>query len=766
MRVYLCEKPSQGKDLAAALGFNGRQKTHYEIDGGIITWGFGHIVQLCEPESYGEQYKKWRLDTLPIIPKPWKQEVSPDKKAQFNFIKQKLKSATEVVIATDADREGELIGREILDLCGYNGKITRLWCSDNNPDAIRKAHNDMKPGKSTEDLYHAALSRSKADWLVGMNLTRAFTKYARKFHGIETTCSIGRVQTPVLNLIVQRDLEIENFVPKDFYDVVADVTVKNGSFKAKWMVPDDIKDEEGRCLTKSLAEAVVSDVKGTTGVIAHAKTERKKTAPPLPYSLSTLQTECSDKYSLTAQDVLDICQKLYETYKLTSYPRSDCNHLPTEQLNDVDGVLASMVATDGSIQGIVAKADKSLRTKAWNDKKVGESAHYAIIPTQTKGDISSLSANERKVYDLIRRRYLAQFFPDYEYDRSVILVRYNQHGFVAQGNVPAMAGWKEVYGMSGNESDSEDNDSKDDDSQSLPVVSVGEDAKADDAKVIAKKTTPPKPYTDGTLLNAMKFVHKHVDKKYESILKGAEGIGTEATRANIIEVLLKRTLSKREKKKFIRSTPAGRQLIEIVPESVKSPVTTAIWEMGLEQIAKGLLNPVQFESDVETLIKTLIDEVKTLYGEEGEDSFDNPLADCPCCGAENAAKRIYSAKRKMHSWVCGSCDVWMDDVNEKPVRRAEKLIADCPCCDGKDTVEQVVKKDKTLVWKCKSCNTWMDDDNGGPIKPPEKLHADCPACGKENGAVQGISRGGNPYWKCASCNEFFYDEGNAPVPKT
>jgi DNA topoisomerase-3 len=707
VKVYFCEKPSQGRDLAKVLGEDSRQKTHITVKGGhVVTWGFGHLMQQAEPHEYNPANKQWIMANLPIIPSAWKMLPVDDARAQLKYIGSVLKKADEVIIATDADREGEAIAREVLDHFNFRGRISRLWASAQDEASYKKALSQLKPGTETEPLYRAQQARSRADWLVGMNLTRAYTLFGRQSITLADgqPLSVGRVQTPVLYLVVLRDREIENFKPKDYFEVVVDTEVSTGTFKAKWVVPDAHRDESGHCLDRDVANRLAEAVKGEQGQIISARVERKKTPPPLLFSLSTLQKECSSKWGMRAQEVLDIAQKLYETYKLTSYPRSDCNYLPDEQRADVPTVLAAIASTDSGMAELAQGADPARKSRSWNSKKVAESAHHAIIPTAVHGDISALDDKCRKVYDLIRKRYLAQFYPDYEYDRSTILVGFLDQGFAAQGNVPAVAGWKVVYGA-----DADDDDSKDD-QQQLPRTEAGDSALALDTKVNSKKTSPPAHYTDGTLLDAMKSVHKVVDPKFAPILKGTEGIGTEATRASIIETIVSRKVVRREKK-FIISTDMGRKLIDLLPDSVKSPVTTAMWEMGLEQIARGQLDINVFEREVHTLVRSLVEEVKSNYTPPPEQARET--SDCPCCGGEGAAVRLFMKNKNKHVWKCEACNQWMEDVDEQP---QEKKVSDvaCPNC-GKPFVQN--QGPKGPFWSCTGypgCKTSTNDVDGEP----------------------------------------------------
>lgn len=599
--LYLCEKPSQARDIARVLGANGRGDGFLQGNGVQVTWCFGHLLEQAEPAAYGEQYKRWNLASLPILPQQWKLEVKKSGAKQFKVVKALLAKAQHVVIATDADREGEMIAREVMELCRYRGQVSRLWLSALDDASIRKALGQLKPGSATEKLYQAGLARSRADWLVGMNLSRAYTLTAQRNGQLQANAgalSVGRVQTPTLRLVVDRDEQIRNFIPLDYWDVAAHClpTGDSQTFKANW-IPAKGKpgvDEEGRCTDPTLAEQVVASCKGQQADVLRCDTERKRQAAPLPYDLSGLQVEASRRWRLSAQQVLDIAQALYEKHKLTTYPRTDCGYLPLSQHGDAKGVLKALVHTDQSLAELVAQADTSLKSKAWDDGKI--TAHHGIIPTAATGRLEQLSEHERSIYDLIRRRYLAQFFPVHEYDQTTIELNCRGYRFRATGRVNRVPGWKVAY----QEPEAEPQDGKagasDAEAQALPSLNKGDQLLVQDLLSIQRQTKPPPPYTEGTLIQAMKGIAKLVaNPKLKAILKENAGIGTEATRAAIIETLLQRNLLEREgKRKYLRATPKGIALIGMLPGAVKNPALTAAWEQALEAVASGEMTLVEF----------------------------------------------------------------------------------------------------------------------------------------------------------------------------
>lgn len=470
MRLFLCEKPSQGKDIARVIGARQRGNGCYHGNGVTVTWCIGHLVEAAEPDAYGEQYKQWSIDQLPIVPSPWRIEIKPKTTTQFTIVKALIGKADELVIATDADREGEMIARELLELCSYSGPIQRLWLSALNDASIRKALDALRPGAETLLLYHAALARSRADWLVGMNLSRLFTVLGRQagYHGV---LSVGRVQTPTLRLVVDRDHEIARFLPVPFWTIELSLSANSQRFIAHWQAPDGNTDDAGRCLQQHVAQDALARLQGVRDVeVISFDTERVRDAPPLPFDLGTLQETCSRQFGLDVQETLDIAQALYETHKATTYPHTDCGHLPESMLTDVPTVLAALVATDPSLRRLMATLDPTQRSRAWNDGKI--TAHHGIIPTLEPANLTAMSDNEQAVYRQIRAHYLAQFLPHHEFDRTVAQLASGPDRLTATGKQIAVVGWRSVL----NEPAS--NDGADDDgdaprSQTLPPLTHG-----------------------------------------------------------------------------------------------------------------------------------------------------------------------------------------------------------------------------------------------------------------------------------------------------
>ncbi|MBD1552310.1 DNA topoisomerase III [Pseudomonas typographi] len=579
MRLFLCEKPSQAKDIAQVLGARRRGDGCWVGQGVNVTWCIGHLLETAPPDAYDARYKKWALADLPIIPGQWKMQVKGKTAAQYKAVKRLLTEAREVVIATDADREGEMIARELLEHCRYRGPVQRLWLSALDDASIRKALAALKPGAETFNLYHSALGRSRADWLIGMNMSRLFTLLGRQ-GGYQGVLSVGRVQTPTLRLVVDRDRAIASFVPVPYWAIDVPLATEAGSFTAQWQAPPAVCDEQGRCLQRSVAEAAAAAIsRAGQAQATQVKVERVREAAPLPFDLGTLQQVCSKKLGLGAQETLDIAQALYETYKLITYPRSDCGYLPLSQHGEAPTILRALAQADSALLALAPHLLPTRRSRAWNDAKVG--AHHGIIPTAAAGALARLPAKHRAVYSLVRARYLAQFLPDHEYDRTRAAFDCAGQRLQATGKVVAEPGWKralpEALATARGAPPV----------QALPPLQPGQWCAVGKLQLKDMLTQPPKPYTEGDLIGAMKNVAKLVDDPLlKQKLKETTGIGTEATRASIIQGLLERGYLAKQGK-ALAATPAAFSLIDAVPRAIADPGTTAIWEQALDMVQSG-----------------------------------------------------------------------------------------------------------------------------------------------------------------------------------
>ncbi|WP_312496771.1 DNA topoisomerase III [Pseudomonas cremoris] len=588
MRLYLCEKPSQAKDIAAVLGASRRGDGCWLGNGVTVTWCIGHLLETAPPDAYDEKYKRWVLADLPIVPEKWKMRVKPKTASQFKAVKRLLGEAQELVIATDADREGEMIARELVEHCRYRGPIQRLWLSALDDASIRKALAALKPGAETFSLYHSALGRSRADWLIGMNMSRLFTLLGRQ-SGYQGVLPVGRVQTPTLRLVVDRDRSIADFVPVAYWAIDVDLLHERMTFTAQWRAAEDACDDQGRCLNPQLAQAAADAMTHAASArLVKLRTERMREVAPLPFDLGTLQEICSKKLGLGAQETLDIAQSLYETHKVITYPRSDCGYLPVSQHSEAPKILAALGRADTAVNELMPHIDPQRRSRAWNDAKV--SAHHGIIPTGAGKDVGQLIGKHRAVYTLIRARYLAQFLPNHEYDRTQADFDCAGQALRAVGKVVIEPGWKRALPEALAPAKAREAPAP----QALPTLVQGQDYAV--AKVNLKDlwTQPPKPFTEGDLIKAMKNVAKLVeDPLLKQKLKDTTGIGTEATRAGIIQGLLDRGYLVKNGK-ALSATPAAFSLIDAVPRAIADPGTTAIWEQALDMVQSGEMSLEEF----------------------------------------------------------------------------------------------------------------------------------------------------------------------------
>lgn len=604
MRLFIAEKPSLGKAIADAL-----PPPHKRGDGfiecgdnNVVTWCIGHLLEQAEPHEYNEVFKRWRMEHLPIIPSQWKLIPKKNTLKQFKVVERLVKQADQLVNAGDPDREGQLLVDELFSYLQVPrekiAQIQRCLVNDLNPSAVKKSLENLQKNSDFIPLSTSALARMRADWLYGINMTRSYTLQGR-FVGYQEVLSVGRVQTPVLGLIVRRDLEIENFVPKDYFEVLAQIVVPETGekFKAQWQPSkacEDYQDEDGRVLSRPLAENVQRRITDKPALVEEYQDKIETEPAPLPYSLSALQIDAARRYGMSAQEVLDICQKLYETYKLITYPRSDNRYLPNEHFNDRYKVMAAIAHHLSEYQQKPDVVDTELKNRCWSSSKV--EAHHAIIPTARLGTVT-LGYKEQQIYQLIARQYLLQFCPDAQYRKGKISLTIEGGSFVAQARNLMVAGWKALLGKDDNDEVLE---------PLLPVVKKGQSLHCEGAEIVEKKTQPPRPFTDATLLSAMTGIARFVkDAKLKKILRETDGIGTEATRAGIIELLFKRNFLVK-KGRNIHSTEAGRIFIEALPDEATQADMTAHWEMQLSDISKKQANYHQFMADLEQSLQHLL----------------------------------------------------------------------------------------------------------------------------------------------------------------
>lgn len=624
--LVIAEKPSVGRDIARVLKCS--QNKNGVLEGGayVVTWGLGHLVELANPEGYDKQYKEWKMEHLPIIPKEWKYEVIKQTGKQFQIVKNQLKrqDIQEIIIATDAGREGELVARLILEKAGNKKPIKRLWISSVTDKAIREGFAHLKNGHAYDNLYHAAMSRAEADWLVGINATRALTcKY-------NASLSCGRVQTPTLAMIAKREEEIKHFVPKPYYGITAETKEK---VKFIWQ---DAKSKSSTSFDRERMEKLSRSLDGKEARIMKIEQVPKKTYAPLLYDLTELQRDANKRYGFSAKETLNIMQRLYENHKVLTYPRTDSRYLTTDIVDTLGERLRACGV--GAYKKYTAKALRqgfSKKASYINDSKVSD--HHAIIPTEQFVQMDHMTNEEKKIYDLVVRRFLAVLYPPYEYEQTTVIMELGGERFFARGNVIKSLGWKEIYEE--NTSYEEELDEggeglleRELQTGSLPVMTEGQQLGPVNLKLTEGRTKAPAPFNEATLLSAMENPVKYMesrDKEQIKALGETGGLGTVATRADIIEKLFASFLLEK-KGKDIFLTSKARQLLSLVPEDLKKPELTAQWEMKLSQIADGDLKRQDFMTNIRSYTQELILEIKAGEGTFHYDNLTNKK--CPECG--------------------------------------------------------------------------------------------------------------------------------------
>ncbi len=676
MRLYIAEKPSMGAEIAKCLTGPIQRKDGYLITkDGIVTWAFGHILRQAEPNEYNEKYKLWKAEDLPIIPQYWKMLIDESCKKQFGIIKNLIAKADEIVHAGDPDREGQLLIDEVLDYVNCQKPVKRILLNALDETSIKKANSNLRENLDFINLKKSALARARADWLIGMNLSRAYTLAARRA-GKKETLAIGRVKTPTLALVVRRERELQNFKPVDYFTIKAKFAHKNGEFIANWK-PQDTQaglDSENRLLDEKIAKELLAKFAAKTelGKITAYQKAQKKESQRLPFSLSSLQVLAGKRYGYAPQLVLDTAQKLYEK-KLTTYPRSDCEYLPQNQYNDAKIILPNLMNIgEAHLQHWAKNADSKTKSRAWNDKKI--TAHHAIIPTRVKVNFASLSSVEQHIYFLIAQAYIAQFYPLHIYDQTKVQVTYMNELFIASGRVVKQMGWKELYTFANNtdkqraktaDSDDDNSDNTDDKNEeniSLPLMKRGDAVEYLDGKYDKKSTKPPTRFTGSTLLAGMKEIHKYVkDAEVKKKLKDIYGIGTEATRATIIDDLIKRKFLQTEgKKKYLIPTATAYMLIDALPDEMTYPDSTAVWEDYLHSLSEG-------EGSIEEFLAKQAEFTKKLCAIANKTVLaDDNEYKCPRCGRGILVKR--NGKNGAF-WGCSNfptCRMSCNDIDGKP----------------------------------------------------------------------------------------------------
>ncbi|MCI5901437.1 MAG: DNA topoisomerase III [Blautia sp.] len=674
--LVIAEKPSVARDIARVLHCPEKGNGCLEGKEYVVTWALGHLVTLADPEEYDKKYVKWDMQTLPMMPEPMKLVVIKQTSRQFQAVKTQLfrKDIRDIIIATDAGREGELVARWILEKTQCKKPLRRLWISSVTDKAIREGFSSLKDGKEYDNLYRAAVARAQADWLVGMNGTRALTcRYNAQL-------SCGRVQTPTLAMIAAREEEIRKFVPREYYGI----SVKAKGIRFTWR---DEKSKGYRSFQKERMEEIAEKLKRETLVITSVSGKQKKMPAPGLYDLTTLQREANRKYGFSAKETLNIMQRLYENHKVLTYPRTDSRYIGKDVVPTIkERLKACGTGPYKKLAGMLINKPICVNSSFVDDKKVSD--HHAIIPTEQFVQLDHMTNEERKIYDMVVRRFLSVLYPPFEYEQVTIEARAANETFVASGKTVKCSGWKDVYEGSW-EDEEEDSQTEQLKEQKLPSMREKERLSIENISITTGKTTPPARFTEATLLAAMENPVKYMqsrDSRMVKTLGETGGLGTVATRADIIEKLF-HTFLMEKKGNEIHLTSKARQLLELVPEDLKKPELTATWEMKLSQIAKGQASQKAFLGEIREYTREIVDEIRAGQGTFRHDNMTSKT--CPRCG-----KKLLAVNGKnSRMLVCQDRECGYRETV------ARTTNARCPKCHKR--MEMLVKgKEETFVCVC------------------------------------------------------------------
>lgn len=674
--LVIAEKPSVARDIARVLHCNQKGNGILEGKDYVVTWALGHLVTLADPEEYDKKYIKWEMSTLPMMPDKMKLVVIKQTSRQYQAVKTQLfrNDINNIIIATDAGREGELVARWILDKAGCHKPIRRLWISSVTDKAIKDGFQNLKDGREYDNLYRAAVARAEADWLVGMNGTRALTcKYNAQL-------SCGRVQTPTLAMIAKREEEIRNFRSQEYYGI----SVRAGDVQWTWKDP---KSGSYRSFCRERMEKILEEVKNSGMEVTSVASRPKKTFAPGLYDLTTLQREANQKYGFSAKETLNIMQRLYENHKVLTYPRTDSRYIGKDVVPTIrERLKACGTGPYRKLAGALLTKPVQTNGNFVDDKKVSD--HHAIIPTEQYVQLDHMTSEERKIYDMVVRRFLSVLYPPYLYEQVVMEGKAAGHTFAAVGRTVTSSGWKEVY-----EGGCDDEDEETDDltlkDQKLPVHKQGEKLKLERVVLNVGKTKPPARFTEATLLAAMENPVKYMETKDAEkarTLGETGGLGTVATRADIIEKLLN-TFLMEKKGNEIHITSKAKQLLELVPEDLKKPELTADWEKKLSDISKGKMRQDKFLEEIRGYACEIVDEIKGGDGTFRHENITNKV--CPNCG-----KRLLAVNGKNSKMlVCQDRECGYRETVSRTTN------ARCPKCHKR--LEMLVKgKEETFVCAC------------------------------------------------------------------
>ncbi len=764
MRLIVTEKPSMGRDVAAALGATRRGEGFISGEADIVTWCVGHLVELDDPQAYDPRFERWRVEDLPILPDEFKYHPSERTLDQFNVIRALLgrEDVSSVVNAADAGREGELIFDLVYTMSGCRKPVERLWISSLTREAIQEGFRNLKPAEEYRGLRDSAHARQRADWLVGINATRAQTVRARRA-GHDGVFSLGRVQTPTLALIVERDREIAEFVPKDYFEVVADFRAPGGEYRGRWFGKDGSRFDK-----REDAEAVVKKVEGKTGAVQSVEKKAAKEKPPLLHDLTSLQRAANVRYAFTAARTLELAQSLYEK-KFITYPRTSSRHLSKAVADEIEAhVRAARVGPYAPfIEKILEGGKPKLTSRHVDDKKVTD--HHAVIPTKQQIKPDALSPDEKRIYDLVARRLLAAFYPDAEIERTTVVTEVEGERFITRGTVVLKAGWREVEppgrgGRSGEESKKSGEDDEDE-SAELPALKAKDPAEVLGAEAQAKQTKAPPRYSESSLLGAMETAGRKVEDEELRLAMKEAGLGTPATRASIIETLLKRDYVTREKKSLV-ATAKGAALIKMLPSPLlKSAELTGRWEQKLSRMARREYELDAFMVEVRAMVTELVGQIagseveRPAQGSAPARQVPRPegAPDCPKCKRES--REGFLVEREGANGKFLACSAgreacgYLSDVPKNAKQRKALLQTPCQTCGGAMRLRLPREKGKRAFLSCArypDCRgaRWFDEK--GALEEPRPEPEQGPPClvCKTPMLKRGPTSAGSFFWSC------------------
>ncbi len=790
-KLVIAEKPSVGREIAKVLGANNKKDGYLEGNGYLVSWAIGHLIELAEPHHYDERLKEWSLSTLPFIPDKFKYQVNKSTAKQFNVLKSLINNneVKSLINAGDCAREGQLIQDLIFLVTGCKKPIERLWISSLTEKDIREGFNNLKPNSYYDGLTQAAHARQKSDWICGINASRIYTIKASA-NGRRDVYSLGRVQTPTLALIVDREEEITNFVPQQYYQVLGTfntgniATNSNGdnSYNGIWTSNDG---KINRLDKQEEANRIVSKVQAQKGVIDKLEKKLVKEKPPLLYDLTSLQRAANTKYGLTANQTLEIAQSLYEMQVL-SYPRTSSQYLSTNLAQQIqENLNACNVAPYKPFVAQILSSQIRLTTRHVNDSKVTD--HYAIIPTNKSLDFNTLDDKQQKVYDLVVRRFLSIFYPDAEIEHTTVTTKVLDEIFITKGKVIIKPGWQVVESVSNSKDAKEAKDPKDETTKAeadelqeanLPQLQEKQTVKTIKAEVLSKWTKPPSRYTEAAILGAMECAGKEIeDEKLRQAMKDC-GLGTPATRASIIETLLKHDYIFREKKS-LKPSAKGISLIKLLPcELLKSAELTASWEQKLNAIEKGNYSSATFLAEIGTMIKQVVAEIsKTDIASKLENIYEASGENIPCpkCLIEKRKGILLERKGQYGTFLACSLNKdtcgYLSNIPKTQKQQKALLESRCPNCNGAMKLYLPKEKDKSPALFCikEGCKgaLWFNEKGGlnapsanasngngsnANPKPTQETGQPCVKCGAPTVKRSFVSKQGKKgqFWSCSN----------------